>query len=153
MWVHFHRSYVFFSCLSWELKLAKKLFSLSFHVMFVQVYINRTEDIWTLPLQIHSWTQAVMSKRLYICRKETMNSIRGCIQKIPDWPPGVRTSCSCIAILWVSPVSFCCFSMSVYCCKRTFRYRLSPETFGYTVVYCIYCHLTSMKHLTIYVDL
>jgi len=24
--------------------------------------------------------------------------------------------------------------MSVYCCKRIFRYRLSPETFGYTVV-------------------
>jgi len=28
----------------------------------------------------------------------------------------------------------CCFSTSVYCCKRMFRYRLSPETFGYTVV-------------------
>jgi hypothetical protein len=27
----------------------------------------------------------------------------------------------------------CCVS-SVYCCKRIFRYRLSPETFGYTVV-------------------
>jgi hypothetical protein len=29
----------------------------------------------------------------------------------------------------------CCFSPSVYCCKRIFRYRLSPETFGYTLVY------------------
>jgi hypothetical protein len=28
----------------------------------------------------------------------------------------------------------CCFSTSVYCCKRLFRYRLSPETFGYTLV-------------------
>jgi hypothetical protein len=28
----------------------------------------------------------------------------------------------------------CCFSTSVYCCKRIFRYRLSPETFGYTLV-------------------
>jgi len=24
--------------------------------------------------------------------------------------------------------------MSVYCCKRIFRYLLSPETFGYTLV-------------------
>jgi hypothetical protein len=29
----------------------------------------------------------------------------------------------------------CCFSMSVYCCKRIFRYRLSTETFGYTLIY------------------
>jgi hypothetical protein len=28
----------------------------------------------------------------------------------------------------------CCFSTSVYCCKRIFRYRLSLENFGYTVV-------------------
>jgi hypothetical protein len=28
----------------------------------------------------------------------------------------------------------CCFSTSVYCCKRKFPYRLSPETFGYTFV-------------------
>jgi len=28
----------------------------------------------------------------------------------------------------------CCFSTSVYFCKHTFRYRLSPETFGYTLV-------------------
>jgi len=27
----------------------------------------------------------------------------------------------------------CCFSTNVYCCCL-FRYRLSPETFGYTVV-------------------
>jgi hypothetical protein len=29
--------------------------------------------------------------------------------------------------------SSCCFSVSV-CCKHIFRYRLSPETFGYTLV-------------------
>jgi hypothetical protein len=28
----------------------------------------------------------------------------------------------------------CCFSASVYCCCYVFRYRLSPETFGYTLV-------------------
>jgi hypothetical protein len=38
------------------------------------------------------------------------------------------TGCSCIAILWVSLMSFaavtplCCFLTSVYCCKRIFRY-------------------------------
>jgi len=48
------------------------------------------------------------------------------------------TWCSCIATLWVSLVSFyrhnplCCFSTSVYFCL--YRYRLSPETFGYTFV-------------------
>jgi hypothetical protein len=28
----------------------------------------------------------------------------------------------------------CCFSTSVYCCKRILRYLLSPESFGYTFV-------------------
>jgi hypothetical protein len=28
----------------------------------------------------------------------------------------------------------CCFSTSVYCCKRIFRYRLSPETFGNSLI-------------------
>jgi hypothetical protein len=31
----------------------------------------------------------------------------------------------------------CCFSTSVYCCERIFRYRLSPETFRCTLVYAI----------------
>jgi len=31
----------------------------------------------------------------------------------------------------------CYFSTGVYCCKRIFRYRLSPETFGYTLVSAI----------------
>jgi hypothetical protein len=29
---------------------------------------------------------------------------------------------------------FCCFSTSVYYCKLMFRYRLSPESFGYTLL-------------------
>jgi hypothetical protein len=51
------------------------------------------------------------------------------------------TRCSCIAILLVCLMEFCrhnslcCFSTSVCCCKRVFRYRLSPETFEYTLVY------------------
>jgi hypothetical protein len=32
----------------------------------------------------------------------------------------------------------CCFSTSVYCCKRIFRYRPSPETFRYTHIYYFY---------------
>jgi len=28
----------------------------------------------------------------------------------------------------------CCFSTNVYCCYCLFRNRLSPETFGYTLV-------------------
>jgi len=27
----------------------------------------------------------------------------------------------------------CCFSMSIYCCCCCLFYRLSPETFGYTL--------------------
>jgi hypothetical protein len=52
------------------------------------------------------------------------------------------TRCSCIAILWVSLVSFvaitlCVTSQRVFIVvTRIFRYRLSPETFGYTLVYC-----------------
>jgi hypothetical protein len=59
------------------------------------------------------------------------------------------TRCSCIAILWVSLVSFaplCCFSTSVYFCCL-FRYRLSPETFGYTLVgwEVVWIHLAQDK--------
>jgi hypothetical protein len=44
-----------------------------------------------------------------------------CIQKFPDWLPGVRTAmiqlsatrCSCIAILWVSLVSFAAITLCV----------------------------------------
>jgi hypothetical protein len=66
----------------------------------------------------------------------------------PDWPPGARTANStdlCHEVqlyrYFVSQSTefchhnpLCCFSTSVYCCKRIFCYRLSPETFGYTLV-------------------
>jgi hypothetical protein len=74
--------------------------------------------------------------------------IRGCIEKFPDWPLGAKTANG--TALWhkmqlyhyfVSQSSefcchslLCCFSTSVYCCKRIFRYQLNPETFGYTLV-------------------
>jgi hypothetical protein len=37
---------------------------------------------------------------------------------------------------------FWCFSTSVYCCKRIYRYLLSPKTFGYTFV----AHSTTNQH-------
>jgi hypothetical protein len=48
-------------------------------------------------------------------------NIRGYIQKFPDWPPAARTAngklfatrCSCIAILWVSLVSFATMTLCV----------------------------------------
>jgi len=33
--------------------------------------------------------------------------------------------------------SLCCFSTSVYFCKRVFPYGFSPETFGYTLVHTL----------------
>jgi hypothetical protein len=45
------------------------------------------------------------------------------------------TRCSCISLCeFYRHNPSCSFSKSVYCCKRIFRYRLSPETFGYTLV-------------------
>jgi hypothetical protein len=77
----------------------------------------------------------------------TLYLLRGCSQKFPDWPPGTRTANG--TALWhyeqfyryfVSQSSefcrynpLCCFSASVYCCL--FRYRLNPETYGYTLVF------------------
>jgi hypothetical protein len=48
-------------------------------------------------------------------------AVRGCIQKFPDWQSGSRTAndttlctrCSCIAILWVSLVSFAATALCV----------------------------------------
>jgi len=48
------------------------------------------------------------------------------------------TRCSCIAILWVGPVSFAAITLCVASQRMLilviYRYRLSPETFGYTLV-------------------
>jgi hypothetical protein len=68
--------------------------------------------------------------------------------KVPGWPPGATTvngTALCYKVqLYCDFVShcrefcrhnpLCCFSVSVYCCKSIFHYRLSPETFGYTLV-------------------
>jgi hypothetical protein len=73
--------------------------------------------------------------------------IWGCIQKFPDWPPGARTAngtalCHLMQLYryFVSQSSkfcrhntLCCFSTRVSCCS--FRHRLCPETFRYTLVY------------------
>jgi hypothetical protein len=72
----------------------------------------------------------------------------GVSKKFPDWPSGARTAngaalCHQVQLYryFVSQsTEFCrhnplyCFSTCVYCCKRIFHYRLSPETFGYTLV-------------------
>jgi hypothetical protein len=78
--------------------------------------------------------------------------VRGRIQKFPDWPPGTRTAngtalCHLVQLYryLVSQSSefcrrdtLCCISTSVCycccCCCCWFRYRLSPETFGHTLV-------------------
>jgi hypothetical protein len=75
--------------------------------------------------------------------------VGGCIQKFPDWPPGARTANGTALCHWmqffrcfVSQSSkccrhnpFCCFSTSFYFYKYVFRYRLSPESFGYTLAF------------------
>jgi hypothetical protein len=76
----------------------------------------------------------------------------GFIQKFPDWPPGTRTAnvtdlCHQVQLYryFVSQYSefcrhntLCCFSTSVYCCCYLFRYRLSPETFEYTLIFSLH---------------
>jgi hypothetical protein len=62
-----------------------------------------------------------------------------CIQKFPDWPSGARTAtrCSCVAILWVSLVSFAAITLRVSS-ERVFvvvSLWLSPKTFGYTLLF------------------
>jgi ribosomal protein S16 len=74
--------------------------------------------------------------------------MRGCIHKFPDWPPGARTAngtalCHYVQLYryFVSQSSefyrhnhLYCFSTSNTKCKSIFRYRLSPKTFGYTLI-------------------
>jgi hypothetical protein len=80
--------------------------------------------------------------------QQRLRRVQGCIHKFPDWLPGARTSsgrayCHCVQLYryFVSQSSefcrhnpLCCFSTSVYCCKRIFSYLISPETFGCTLV-------------------
>jgi hypothetical protein len=76
-------------------------------------------------------------------------NIRRSIQKFPHRPPGARTAngtalCHQVQLyryfIYQSNEFYrhnplCCFSTSNTKCKRIFRYRLSPETFGYTLVH------------------
>jgi hypothetical protein len=57
-----------------------------------------------------------------MCSRLVYSIMPGCIQKFPDWPPGTRElkmvqlsakRCSCIAILWVSLVSFATITLCV----------------------------------------
>jgi hypothetical protein len=80
--------------------------------------------------------------------QHTEQIVRRCIQKFPDWPPGARTANGTALCHYVQLYRYfmsqssefwrfnplCSFSTSVYCCSL-FRYRLRPETFGYSLVY------------------
>jgi hypothetical protein len=71
----------------------------------------------------------------------------GSVSRFPNWSPGARTANDTALCHWVQLYRYlvsqssefcrhnplCCFSTSVCCCCL-FRYRLSPETFGYTLV-------------------
>jgi len=63
--------------------------------------------------------------------------IRGYIQNFPDWPPGARNA-NGTALSQSSEFCrhnpLCCFSTSNTKGKIIFSYRLSPESFGYTLV-------------------
>jgi hypothetical protein len=74
--------------------------------------------------------------------------LRRCIQKFRDRPPGARTANGTALRHYVQLYRYfvgqssefcrynplCCFSTGVYCCCCLLRYRLSPETFGYTLL-------------------
>jgi hypothetical protein len=57
----------------------------------------------------------------------------GAIPLLPQYAFMAWCSVKAQGQLYLYPL--CCFSTSVYCSKRILRYRLSPETFGYTLVY------------------
>jgi hypothetical protein len=82
-------------------------------------------------IRIGCWLAYIWSRRRRRRRLEMMwtcsmregeeNFVRGCIQKFPDWPPGARTANGklsaarrgCIAILWISLVSFAAITLCV----------------------------------------
>jgi hypothetical protein len=108
---------------------------------------------WKLSVVTSAHTSRLMTSDDPLCG--SLHYLRGCIPKFPDWPPGAKTANStalCHEVqlnhYFMSQSStfcrhntLCCFSTCVYCCTRIFRYRLSPETFRYTLV-CPSCHLT-----------
>jgi hypothetical protein len=76
----------------------------------------------------------LLSARVYECASKSFRT--GRLERELQMISLSATRWSCIAILWVSKWVYplCCFSTSVYCCKRIFRNRLSPETFVYILV-------------------
>jgi hypothetical protein len=92
------------------------------------------------------WTVSILHGAR--CKEISSPNIRWYIQNFPDWPPGARTANGTALYhkvqlyrYFVSQSSefcrhkpLCCFSTSVYCYCCLFRYRLSTETFGYTLV-------------------
>jgi hypothetical protein len=88
--------------------------------------------------------------------------MRGATRVYPnfqDWPPGARTAngralCNQVQLYrnFMSQSSefcrhnpLCCFSTSNTKGKRTYLYRLSPETFGYTLVFFCFRNKTSCR--------
>jgi hypothetical protein len=64
-------------------------------------------------------------------------------------PLDAVVSLFCESVKWVLPPQpfVFCFSASVYCCTRIFRYRLSPETFGYILVWLfLHTNFLAPKH-------
>jgi hypothetical protein len=111
----------------------------------------------------HTHTTRLWFRCLYVCvyiyiNAHTHTYKRGRIQKFPDWPPEARTAngtvlCHKVQLYryfvsqsneFCSHNALCCFSARVCCCL--FRYRLSPETFGYTLArararVCLYIYI------------
>jgi hypothetical protein len=123
---------------------------------FFQIWGNLVLMKWgnenVIWIKVYAWKPHVQVPRTKIKFLIT----RGSIQKFPNWPPGARTAngtavCHLVLLYryFVSQSSefcrhnpLCCFSTSVYCCC-SFRYRLSPETFGYSLVFRHQRHLCS----------
>jgi hypothetical protein len=90
-----------------------------------------------------------MLKKIFLSEKDEVikrHDVRERIQNFPAWPPGAKTANGTAFCHWVQLYRYfmsqfcrhnplCCFSTSVYCCKRIFLIRLSPETFGYTLIH------------------
>jgi hypothetical protein len=145
-----------YACCSWQCSLP---------IIFVAVISLLDSDFvaWQAIMNIKWWPYSSnVCWWNYILKKRTVkvgnqfaidlctSLIRVCIQKFPDCPPWARTTngtafCHYMQLYryLVSQSSefcrhkpLCCFSTRVYCCKCIFRYRLSSETSGCTVVYC-----------------
>jgi hypothetical protein len=109
---------------------------------------SNTRDVFTCQQAlVANFTDFNFNLLLRVLTSATSH-VRECNQKFPDWPPGARTANGIALCHWVQLYRYfvsqssefcrhnllCCFSTSFYCCKRIFRYKLSPETFGYTLV-------------------